>query len=148
MVSLIMMEDEEKLINPNAKSKIWSKIKSPTSGTQVESYLAQIVGGGGKRSSVLGMNLLDKVCVNRLNNAYEKKDLTGAFDRSIEESAKPLVRPGERLTETLKYIDVYKQGHTASIQDRYRDDPKFVYFRQCQDVDHDLVLPVLEHVHD
>lgn len=86
MISLILMQDEQTQVNPTAKASSWSKIKSPTSGSQVETYLAKLVGGGGKRSTVLGMNLLDKVQIARSQNAYEKKDLAVAFDQSIQDS--------------------------------------------------------------
>jgi len=52
---------------------------------------------------------------------------------------------GGNLEEKIEYMNVFRESNKPIVQDQYREDPKFQYFKQCVD-DHEVVLPVLEYV--
>ena len=52
----------------------------------------------------------------------------------------------ENLEENIKYIEIYRNYHTAGMQHDHQYDPKFAYFIQCAR-DEELMLPVLQYVH-
>lgn len=96
-----------------------------------------------KQPSVLSNPLLARV-----KSTFEKKKLAVVFDKYVEEHTDALRSIGQRLRDTLRYNEIFKTAHLQSTSDRFRDDPRLVYFKQCNDVDKELVLPVLDHVYD
>ena len=96
----------------------------------------------------VNQSLLSNPLLARVKSSFEKKKLAVVFDKYVEEHTDALRSVGQRLRDTIKYNEVYKTAHLQKTVDRYRDDPRLVYFKQCNDVDKELVLPVLDHVYD
>ena len=53
----------------------------------------------------------------------------------------------KKLTDRLKYMTIFKDVHREAVQDKHKNDPLVIFFNQCN-IDQELVLPVLEYVHD
>jgi hypothetical protein len=129
----------------------WAKIKADTKGDQLETYLSQLMQPKGKSMNTKltsKPSMLSNPLLARVKSSFEKKKLAVVFDNYVEEHTDALRAVGQRLRDTLKYNEIFKTAHLQSTADRFRDDPRLVYFKQCNDVDNELVLPVLDHVYD
>lgn len=69
------------------------------------------------------------------------------FDEYIDEAQKAMEELKQRLSLTLKYIDIYRDAHKDSMKDKMKDDKRFVFFQNCKE-DKELVLPILDYLHD
>ena len=147
MVSLILIHDELAQLNPQAVESKWSTIKADSKGDQLEAYLRQLIQPKGTKV-ISAKSMLSNPLLARVKSSFEKKKLAVVFDNYVEEHTDALRAVGQRLRDTLKYNELFKTAHLQSTSDRFRDDPRLVYFKQCNDVDNELVLPVLDHVYD
>jgi hypothetical protein len=148
MVSLILINDELAQLNPQVIESKWAKIKADTKGDQLEAYLSQLIQPKGNTKTAKQASMLSNPLLARVKSSFEKKKLAVVFDNYVEEHSDALRAVGQRLRDTLKYNAIFKTAHLQSTSDRFRDDPRLVYFKQCNDVDQELVLPVLDHVYD
>ena len=147
MVSRILMRDELAQLNPQAVESKWSTIKADSKGDELEAYMLNFIQPKGTKVLV-AKSMLSNPLLARVKSSFEKKKLAVVFDNYVEEHTDALRAVGQRLRDTLKYNELFKTAHLQSTSDRFRDDPRLVYFKQCNDVDNELVLPVLDHVYD
>jgi Ran GTPase-activating protein (RanGAP) involved in mRNA processing and transport len=67
------------------------------------------------------------------------------FDMIVDRDRDMLEIVSKQFEESIRFFDTCKIGYEPATLERYRDDPGFAYFWQCER-DHELVLPVLKYI--
>ena len=107
----------------------WAKIKADTKNDELEGYIKNLLLPKVKKSAKENKSLLSNPLLRRVKNSFEKKKLSVVFDKYVEEHKDALGLLGLKLRNSLKYNEIYKYAHNESVMDKYRDDPKVVYFK-------------------
>ena len=78
---------------------------------------------------------------------YSQLQNLNPFDKYIDEMEEVTKRAEARIQDTLRYVEIFREGHRDAMFLQYKNDPKFVWFTNANE-EREVVLPILNHILD
>lgn len=154
IISLIQIQEDQAVdtleeIEKRRKESMWKRFGQRKVFTQFEEhddeildYLSLFNNNQYAHLSAIGQNIISQLKIQK--NKHKPSYL---FDKYVEDQEDHVQEIGLMLQERFRYNKIYKEYAEPTTGQRFEKDAKFQYFMQCQK-DQDVILPVLDYVHE